>query len=238
MSTYENERGTVKLPTGEFSRIKKDLNSLVKERNEEMFEKATSIYKQIMIEKKGKRNFDFQTRISQILHPENSSRFYSRTRPEFNYSECWDIQNSLCLRGEDNKVKLQKPKKKDFAVKNKDHFETAELTVSLDSKNKAVIWNVSENNHAVESAHESWLGRTVIRLLNGVKYTNRTGGEFYGNDEYNRENDGFGGGGAYVTKSFGKYATAAYREKQLKDQAKTLRLQAKWLTQKASRRSF
>jgi hypothetical protein len=64
------------------------------------------------------------------------------------------------------------------------------------------IWSVSENNRAVEDARESPVGRAFFGALRRVEWTRGSGGTLWGNDEYNQE--GYGeGGGNYVTAEYG-----------------------------------
>lgn len=68
---------------------------------------------------------------------------------------------------------------------------------------RTVTWNVMENNHAVENAHEAPLAAVFFNYLDSVKWTRGTGGYGTGNNEYNREDDAPGGGGNYTTFSYG-----------------------------------
>lgn len=77
-------------------------------------------------------------------------------------------------------------------------------TISFDGRE--LHWRVGENNHAVERAHEHPVVKTLFRLLSQVHWTRGSGGEFVGNDEYNRDSDYAGGGANYVTMRFGKAA--------------------------------
>lgn len=87
------------------------------------------------------------------------------------------------------------------------HGDGAE--VSFDDKKHTVTWAVSENNHAVERARDSFLGTTLFGMLAKVQWTRGSGGEIVGNDEYRRDNRGSGGGANYVTRSFGPHLHAA-----------------------------
>jgi hypothetical protein len=77
-----------------------------------------------------------------------------------------------------------------------------ECGVTFDLKARTVRWGVSENNHAVERARESWLGRAFFRALDRVNWTRGTGGTIVGNDEYNSDSEYEGGGANYVTASY------------------------------------
>lgn len=65
-----------------------------------------------------------------------------------------------------------------------------------------VIWDVPENNHAPEHAHSHPLAHALFGFLETVAWTSRTGGEIVGNDEYNRDNRDYGGGGNYVVRQY------------------------------------
>jgi hypothetical protein len=224
MSNYQKERGEVKMPVGEFSKFAKALSASVQTRQYELFDKAVSIYNQIKLEKKGKRNFQVQSRIYEILSPRdnrNSFSFGRSSAPEFDVQARWDIEHSLLKEG-----KLVKPKKKDFTLDSKERFESSELSVCLDKKTKTLLWRVDENNHSVDDAHESFLGKEVMKLLGRVKFTNRTGGVFRYNDEYRRDD----GQGDEISHRFGRDADPKNIKKEYLAQARTARMMAKFTT--------
>ncbi len=101
-----------------------------------------------------------------------------------------------------------------------------EATITFDGRN--VTWNVDENNHAVESARETFLAGVFFAELGRVNWTRGTGGVLIGNDEYNREVDYAGGGGNYITEIFGprgidaridQYVRQGFNRKQAKEMA-------------------
>ena len=61
-------------------------------------------------------------------------------------------------------LKLKKPLKKDFPQhgNNVNSFRSGECEVSFDNATRKVFWNVSENNHAVDDARESALGKALL----------------------------------------------------------------------------
>lgn len=66
-----------------------------------------------------------------------------------------------------------------------------------------LTWQVDDNNHAPERAREHPLGRVLFRELAKVEWTNGTGGQIVGNDEYNSDSRDAGGGANYVVNAFG-----------------------------------
>lgn len=84
------------------------------------------------------------------------------------------------------------------------HF--ADASITFDEKNKTVFWAVSEGNRAVEHARQHPMAKALFSALARVRWCRGSGGDIVGNDEYNRENLGAGGGANYVTGSFGPRA--------------------------------
>lgn len=78
----------------------------------------------------------------------------------------------------------------------------SEATISL--RGNTVTWDVPENNHAPERAADNPLAEALFRYLDRVQWTSRSGGEIIGNDEYNRDCDYAGGGGNYIVRQYGK----------------------------------
>ena len=81
-------------------------------------------------------------------------------------------------------------------------FDHGDFNIAFTDKDKCIYWNVDENNHARDHAHDHPVAKALFRLLKTVKWTRGTGGTLVGNDEYNRESDCEGGGGNYVTMTF------------------------------------
>ncbi len=90
----------------------------------------------------------------------------------------------------------------------------SEASITLDGRK--LRWEVRENNHSVERAHEHPLGAALFRQLDRITWTRGNGGELVGNDEYNRDAQDCGGGANYVTRSW-SFQTAAQREAALAD---------------------
>ena len=104
---------------------------------------------------------------------------------------------------EKNKWKFHKPKKNLLDKKPL----TKDCLLSLGGsaiifKDRTVIWDVAENNHAVQDERARPLAKFFFRKLDNLTWTRGSGGKIVGNDEYNREADYEGGGGAYVTATY------------------------------------
>jgi len=90
-----------------------------------------------------------------------------------------------------------------WLAEKKTSYSNGEGGISFDDKSRTVKWYVTENNHACESAHESFMGNAFFRALGQVVWTRGTGGEIVGNDEYNRESKASGDGGNFTKQTFG-----------------------------------
>ena len=102
----------------------------------------------------------------------------------------------------------RKPIRKDYPLANnkqtKFHFDEAEIMFLIDARE--VHYYSGDNNRQVERAREHEVGQLFFRLLGEITWTRGTGGQLIGNDEYNQDRDGVGGGGNYVTFTYGKKA--------------------------------
>ncbi len=79
----------------------------------------------------------------------------------------------------------------------------AGASITFDERAKIVAWAVSEGNRAVEHARQHPMAKALFSALGRVRWCRGSGGDIVGNDEYNRDNLGAGGGANYVTGSFG-----------------------------------
>jgi hypothetical protein len=121
------------------------------------------------------------------------------------------------------------PKKKDFpkATKATASFRVGyEGNIHLNADKRVVTWVVSENNHAVDRAHEEPMARVFWRALRNVNWTRGTGGRLWGSDEYADDADRACGYGGDMTKeAWGTYKTE--REKRYMP-GKGVRLTGRW----------
>ncbi len=193
MSCYEWERGVIKLNTKEYSRVKKAFIDAIRMDQEKKLQRAVELYNCILAKVKGKRGVD--------IH----SAYYS-VRSENDDLDEESVFYETCLNHNNRCKRPLKPKKKDFIFKverKNPSVDLMEASISFNDSNRTIGWNVEENNHSKERAHNKPLAKALFKLLADVKWTRGTGGTIVGNDEYNQDNSDYGGGGNYVTMRFG-----------------------------------
>lgn len=186
MSCYEWERGSIKIPSKEWADFRRSLINHFNTKQEELYLRAKDEYKKLLLAGKGKRNFDFRKQLGlQVL--------------DLDWEYRWRVESSIFP---EHGVKRPKsPKRKSFE---KATTKTAELGdyISFQHDTRVVNWNVGDNNHACETARDSYMGKKFFLLLDRITWIRGSGGNIVGNDEYNREAEYDGGGGNYVTSRF------------------------------------
>lgn len=192
MSCYNWEEGTVKFPASEWAAFRTAIINKVNEEREKQFKLAEEAYDAIKAHAKGKRGFD------RYRYAHGHQRFY-------------DVARFITKREEPGK--LFRPKKKCFPklpTSKSVVLHLGEATITLDNKKRALTYSSGENNRAVEHARDIPTVAFMFRLLGRVKFTARTGGQFIGNDEYNRDARYEGGGGNYVTETYPRPARPTF----------------------------
>lgn len=201
MSKYDWERGTIKLPAKEYARVRRAVMDAYNQRMAEGLRVANRTYDKVKILLKGKRGIDTMLFIEDELYREELG-FRRSSVPDFG-DDADMLDRALRSMFPKGKGRMQKPKKKDFPLANArtQAFAEDDAFISFNPKDKTVLWEVDENNRAVERARNSTIGKALFRALHRVEWTARTGGTIYGNDEYHREE---GDGSNYVAATFGK----------------------------------
>jgi hypothetical protein len=212
VSKYDWESGTLTIPTKAWKPLRDGLAKSFNERQAQLLSIAIALHALIAEWKKTAPRGTFSV-TSAIDALRTSGRHSSLFRQFDDDREGvdWEIRRSLSGKTEKNDIdnkKLRTPKKQDFplAVPTKHtHYSVGggEGGITLDHEKRELTWTVYENNRAVERARESFMGRKLFELLGKVEWTRGSGGEFAGNDEYNRDNQDAGGGANYVTQRFG-----------------------------------
>lgn len=231
MSKYDWERGTLKLSNAEFSRVFKAFRDIVSKARLKDLETATKLHAAIVAKAKGQRGVVWSNIFDEVISQQGTSRptwGYAVPVPLFDFQVTarWNVKQAMVTREVPNpdygvKPYAQKtlrvegsplkPKKGDYAAvtaKEQSFFVFDDegydcATICFEPKDKTITWCVTENNLAVERAHQGWLAVQFFKLLDGVNWTRSTGGTLVGNDEYNRVSYDAGGGGNYITRSYG-----------------------------------
>lgn len=193
MSCYEWEEGTIKLPSKDYSKIRREFIDRLNFLKESEMKSAILLRDAILLEGKGKRKFRYMD-------------------SAWNRMEKYGVSDSIIygmFPHTTGFTGFEKPKaitKKlmNFAKTNDTSFDFSEGGVYFNNKNKTVTWVVHENNHACEFARKSIYGKALFHTLARVKWTSRSGGTIVGNNEYNRDDHNAGGGGNYVVEEFSK----------------------------------
>ena len=187
MSCYEWEQGTIKLPTKIFAKFRREFidgyNNIQQQRLNDIKD-----YRETALRRgAGQRGFDFQ----HSMHNMTSG-----------YIEYDAVSNLF----PDDRNKPLMPTKKMFNfVNSKDNnFAVDEGGITFNKKAHTVTWSVPENNHACEAARGTKEAILFFQMLRRVTWTRGSGGVIVGNNEYNGDDMGEGGGGNYVTDRFGK----------------------------------
>ncbi|MAG25949.1 hypothetical protein CMI47_10260 [Candidatus Pacearchaeota archaeon] len=202
MSCYEWERGTIRIPAGQYSAFRKKVLAAWNKRQKYLLKVAKEVHARLKKAGYRKRNFDFGNHFR-----ENFEQLISLTRENSflhadNEDDRWII--SRLLFDDDKKPHL--PKQKDLKLvpiskQTSIHFDDA--SISFNDENKTVTWSVSENNHAVERAHEHPMAGVLFEALENVEWKRKSGGTIVKNDEYHRESYEEDGGGNYATHRYG-----------------------------------
>lgn len=200
MSCHEWEEGTVLLSTAAFPKFRKDLIAAFNKRAADDYLEACRLHRNLVAAGAGKRKFDYRAALTNIMYGAGRVSFRIDTLPDYKVEDLLLTKPTA-----DTSSKPRRPLKKDFPLAK---WDTVTFSGDMDSyclldpKLRTVLWSVPENNHAVNTARNAWLARTVFGILGVVNWTRGTGGVIWGNDEYNRDARADGGGN-YVTATFG-----------------------------------
>jgi hypothetical protein len=223
MSKYEWERGTITIPSKAWAKFKTDLREAYNAMQEQAFKDAKRIYDALMAKAKGRRKIDSQewerwfSELATTRKHNGWSGYYDAEID--NYDKISDVLgvHHLIYGGMRDGKKMTRPvrpQKKSFPKQGQRSAKTGKgicynvghdaVIIVCDDKSRQVTWDVPENNHAVEHAKEHPLAGKFFGLLNKIEWTRGSGGSIVGNDEYNRDDRDYeGGGGNYVTSYYG-----------------------------------
>ena len=218
MARNEEEQGNLVLPTAAVIPLRKALVDRENKERAATFDLATRVHAHL----KSDAGLADRKALSKILKQPNArwgathsflAEMIRRLNPSMRsddtaYDRAGDVERLLITRPKEagEKPKVQAPKKKDLAPLPAQtwSFDGGECSVSIDPKTRMLRWHVGRNNHAVEHAWESELGKTLSAELRKINWTRATGGVFRHTDEYAEDAALENGGNAVrISRAFG-----------------------------------
>ena len=200
MSCYEWEQGSIKIPAKEYGRIKKEMIAAIQKYSEDNYNNAIKLYDIMIAAAKGKRGVDWVLlyQKNKCVKNDNPWNFHDPIDldPEFKFPYRYGTENK----------RPPKPKKKDYKIKidrKRIDLQFGDANILFLDKGHIVDWHVSENNHAADTAREHFFAKVLFTLLDAITWTKGSGGTIVGNNEYNRESEGVGGGGNFLVREYG-----------------------------------
>lgn len=205
MSCYEWESGTITLPTEAVPVVKEALRKVLNDRHDQAYLATKKVWQQLKSYSPDK----FRKNLSEYQHKrwdsESHGLYSSRTTIEDDEQFFYIFEQLI---GWDNTGKPHQPTHEDVdkqfprATNRTTRFPVGwEADITFDGRK--VTWTVGENNHACERAHGHPVAEVFFAQLARVRWTRGSGGVIVGNNEYNRDNRGAGGGGNFVVQEFG-----------------------------------
>lgn len=228
MSRYEQEQGTLILPTVALAPLRKALVDALNAEQDKMFDVATKVHEYLnhvdpktnrkerlnamkALIRKGGSYSSVADVIRGAMNTLNGD--HNQRRAWYSDAPSWgeELRDSvvgmlLPYPKQGEPLKLATPLKKNLEKLPATtlRFSDDDCEVHIDPKTRRVFWYVGENNHAVERAHESVLGQAFFRALDKVKWTRATGGVFRQSDEYSRDASMESGDNpVFISRSFG-----------------------------------
>jgi hypothetical protein len=241
MSNYESQWGSIKLPTAEFTRIRKSFETGAKSKQAESFEHTQRFWKGLTRKQQtdpGEYDKARRAYISSAMQNRDPRDVFAR--PDETVANQFEDLTYIPTRW-DREANRSVPMRKPARVKQSDvdwannrttEFHGGEATVTFDRDASTMRWHTGDNNRAVETAFNSWLGRKVFEELRKVRWSRGTGGSFRYKDEYSdgsKESAGFGPLGFvqaptmardYVDTKGVRHSASANLEKHIKAQHK------------------
>lgn len=197
MSCDEWERGTIKLPTKDYPKFRKEMLTIWNNYNLSIFETCKKILPDVRLAAK-KSKGDIHLELEKAI---------KRSRSDYE-----DIYETVCRLMFDDKGKVRAPRKTDLELRKISaggHIGFEDAGIYFDDDASSVEWGVSENNHSVDRSRRHQIAGHFFNKLASISWVRGTGGEIVGNDEYNRDDRNAGGGGNYVTSSYGPAYSAS-----------------------------
>lgn len=214
MTCYGWESGTIKLPTAEFTKVKKAVLDAAVTNDKALFDAAQRFWK--MLPAAAKRNATTYRRWVRAFvdgntpggwnHDPKLPTMQPAIQDNTQYGHTADELDTLlswtCCKSD----KPRRALKTDMAghTNRTTTFQCGDgATITFDRTASTVRWHVPENNHAVDRARDHPLAVVLFNTLDRVNWTRGSGGKISGNNEYNREPRDAGSGANYVVDEYG-----------------------------------
>lgn len=204
MSCFEWERGEIKIPAAAWSALQTALREAWSTQLRQRYELALELHAHLKEVARGKRNFNYVEAARDWAMKKNAE-----LRRRASAEVAYDVIHVVLPMYPNKRPKPYVPKKKDFHVpasinKFADHPAMHwDGRILLDRKRRVLIWDVPENNHAVDHAWMHPMGRALEAALHRIKWTRGSGGTIVGNNEYRRSDRSEGGGSNFVSRRYG-----------------------------------
>lgn len=204
------EEGTITVPSADFSKIRQAVQKEETRHLQEVFDLTQEFWKGLTRKQQTDRG-EYGRAIHTFMEQKGRVRAHFSSDPWRNRPGDWTRDKALL--GFNAAVSRSKPArvlKTDmaFPTNRTTEFGNDGCRISFVKAANTIQWSVGENKNARERAHATPWARALFKALDEVRWTRGTGGFFEGNDEYNTEDHGAGGGGNYVTTAFGPIGAA------------------------------
>ncbi len=199
------EAGTIKLPTVAAAKIRHTLTDASNAYHTDVLTECLRLWNGPL----------GQTRSVKLYKERLAAAPYSSILSSDVLGDAWDVMGRLAGKTYPERKQLipRTPRASDVdKVAPRGNSRTAkwhggEWIITL--RGVSLHYSSGENNHQIERAREHPVVATMFRELERTAWTRATGGQFFGNDEINREENRGAGSGDYVTRSYGPIGEAA-----------------------------
>lgn len=211
MTHNDWESGTIKLPSAEFARVRQTIADADMKHKQRLFDLSQDFWKSLTAKEKSDPDaYALAYAVFQKKHDRTVWRNGMWAETVSSLPDGFDQLVQFKNYDYKTKTAITRPKRVlkediDFPTNRTVEFDTSgyDGALAFDKKTNTVVWDVSENNHAVDEARGSDMGKAFFAVLKTVKWTRGTGGYIRGNNEYHSDPDNFGGGEHYISAGFG-----------------------------------
>ncbi|XKH58324.1 hypothetical protein LG293_17005 (plasmid) [Citricoccus nitrophenolicus] len=213
MSKREWESGQIKLPSGEFAGLRKAIQDADEARRREAFQHTQAFWK-ALTRKQRTDGAAYDVAGRDWIQRQYADAQRTGWRPWGQGSPARDAEMDAkdlahemlgrVTRGGRHAPRRVLAADMEYPTNRTTEFSTGSgATIAFHRASNTVTWETDHNNHSVDHARATALGRTLFDRLKQVTWTRGTGGALTGNDEYHQDDDSFGGGANYSTESYG-----------------------------------